>query len=136
MKQRDMLCCMGCTCSGHVHVKACPAAHPALNTCVLAAEGKSSAAGEDKGDREGGTEHLLLRGEPVGGTAFPACAVSGQSGCAPPHCARALALSRARVYMYPQLCHKQYKTAMELETHLSSYDHHHKKVTRCCALDA
>mmetsp|Transcript_7870 Transcript_7870/g.20250 ORF Transcript_7870/g.20250 Transcript_7870/m.20250 type:complete len:356 (+) Transcript_7870:217-1284(+) len=28
---------------------------------------------------------------------------------------------------YCELCHKQYKTAMELETHLSSYDHHHKK---------
>ena len=27
-----------------------------------------------------------------------------------------------------QTCHKQYKTAAELETHLSSYDHHHKKV--------
>lgn len=26
-----------------------------------------------------------------------------------------------------QTCHKQYKTAAELETHLSSYDHHHKK---------
>mmetsp|Transcript_23665 Transcript_23665/g.65633 ORF Transcript_23665/g.65633 Transcript_23665/m.65633 type:complete len:401 (-) Transcript_23665:82-1284(-) len=28
---------------------------------------------------------------------------------------------------YCELCNKQYKTAMELETHLSSYDHHHKK---------
>ena len=27
-----------------------------------------------------------------------------------------------------QTCHKQYKTAAELDTHLSSYDHHHKKV--------
>jgi len=27
----------------------------------------------------------------------------------------------------PQVCHKQYKNAAELETHLSSYDHHHKK---------
>ncbi len=28
-----------------------------------------------------------------------------------------------------QTCHKQYKTAAELETHLSSYDHHHKKAS-------
>jgi hypothetical protein len=27
------------------------------------------------------------------------------------------------------VCNKQYTTAMELEEHLSSYDHHHKKVT-------
>lgn len=27
-----------------------------------------------------------------------------------------------------QTCHKQYKSAMEMETHLSSYDHHHTKV--------
>jgi hypothetical protein len=27
-----------------------------------------------------------------------------------------------------QVCSKQYQTAMELEEHLSSYDHHHKKV--------
>ncbi len=27
-----------------------------------------------------------------------------------------------------QTCHKQYKNAMEMETHLSSYDHHHTKV--------
>ena len=31
-----------------------------------------------------------------------------------------------------QTCHKQYKTAAELETHLSSYDHHHKKVCLRC----
>jgi len=28
-----------------------------------------------------------------------------------------------------QTCRKQYKTAMEMEAHLSSYDHHHTKVT-------
>eukprot|EP00775_Hariotina_reticulata_P010839 gene10839-10995_t len=28
---------------------------------------------------------------------------------------------------YCQVCNKQYTTAMELEEHLSSYDHHHKK---------
>jgi len=28
-----------------------------------------------------------------------------------------------------QTCHKQYKSAAELDTHLSSYDHHHKKVS-------
>eukprot|EP00197_Chlamydomonas_leiostraca_P002226 CAMPEP_0202859708 /NCGR_PEP_ID=MMETSP1391-20130828/1705_1 /ASSEMBLY_ACC=CAM_ASM_000867 /TAXON_ID=1034604 /ORGANISM="Chlamydomonas leiostraca, Strain SAG 11-49" /LENGTH=237 /DNA_ID=CAMNT_0049538765 /DNA_START=68 /DNA_END=777 /DNA_ORIENTATION=+ len=28
---------------------------------------------------------------------------------------------------YCELCHKQYEKAMELEEHLSSYDHHHKK---------
>lgn len=27
-----------------------------------------------------------------------------------------------------QTCHKQYKSAAELDTHLSSYDHHHRKV--------
>lgn len=27
-----------------------------------------------------------------------------------------------------QTCHKQYEKAAELEVHLSSYDHHHKKV--------
>ena len=30
--------------------------------------------------------------------------------------------------MIVQICHKQYKSATEMETHLSSYDHHHKKV--------
>ena len=29
-----------------------------------------------------------------------------------------------------QTCQKQYKSATEMETHLSSYDHHHKKVRR------
>ncbi|KAK9826875.1 hypothetical protein WJX81_002576 [Elliptochloris bilobata] len=29
--------------------------------------------------------------------------------------------------LFCETCHKQYKTAAELETHLSSYDHHHKK---------
>lgn len=28
-----------------------------------------------------------------------------------------------------QVCNKQYQTAMELEEHLSSYDHHHKKAS-------
>ena len=32
--------------------------------------------------------------------------------------------------MCSQTCAKQYKTAGELEVHLSSYDHHHKKVLR------
>lgn len=27
----------------------------------------------------------------------------------------------------PQICHKQYKQASEMEAHLSSYDHHHRK---------
>jgi len=27
-----------------------------------------------------------------------------------------------------QVCHKQYSSASEMEVHLSSYDHHHKKV--------
>jgi hypothetical protein len=27
-----------------------------------------------------------------------------------------------------ELCNKQYKTVKEHEQHLSSYDHHHKKV--------
>jgi hypothetical protein len=35
----------------------------------------------------------------------------------------------ARVHVM-QTCHKQYKNAMEMETHLSSYDHHHTKVLR------
>ena len=26
-----------------------------------------------------------------------------------------------------QICHKQYQTAMQMEEHLSSYDHHHRK---------
>lgn len=29
-----------------------------------------------------------------------------------------------------QTCHKQYEKAAELEVHLSSYDHHHKKVSK------
>ena len=29
---------------------------------------------------------------------------------------------------YCELCNKQYKLASEFETHLSSYDHNHKKV--------
>ena len=36
---------------------------------------------------------------------------------------------RTRVVQW-QTCRKQYKTAMEMEAHLSSYDHHHTKVTR------
>lgn len=31
-----------------------------------------------------------------------------------------------------QTCRKQYKTAMEMETHLSSYDHHHTKARHRC----
>ena len=31
-----------------------------------------------------------------------------------------------------QICSKQYNTAMELDAHLSSYDHHHKKVNSAC----
>jgi len=27
----------------------------------------------------------------------------------------------------PQVCHKQYQAAHEMEEHLSSYDHHHRK---------
>ena len=27
----------------------------------------------------------------------------------------------------PQICHKQYQFAHEMEGHLSSYDHHHRK---------
>lgn len=38
-------------------------------------------------------------------------------------------LGNARVHVM-QTCHKQYKNAMEMETHLSSYDHHHTKVLR------
>lgn len=30
---------------------------------------------------------------------------------------------------YCNLCNKQYKLAMEFESHLSSYDHNHRKVT-------
>ncbi|KAL3697972.1 hypothetical protein R1sor_012048 [Riccia sorocarpa] len=32
-----------------------------------------------------------------------------------------------RKVFYRELCNKQYKLAMEFETHLSSYDHNHKK---------
>ena len=32
------------------------------------------------------------------------------------------------ILLIVQTCHKQYKSATEMETHLSSYDHHHKKV--------
>lgn len=34
-----------------------------------------------------------------------------------------------RKVFFCELCNKQYKLAMEFETHLSSYDHNHKKVT-------
>lgn len=30
---------------------------------------------------------------------------------------------------YCDLCNKQYKLAVEFETHLSSYDHNHRKVS-------
>jgi hypothetical protein len=30
--------------------------------------------------------------------------------------------------LYCELCNKQYKKASEMEMHLSSYDHHHRKV--------
>ena len=32
------------------------------------------------------------------------------------------------VYLCMQTCSKQYKNAYEMETHMSSYDHHHRKV--------
>eukprot|EP00246_Nothoceros_aenigmaticus_P014420 TRINITY_DN5454_c0_g1_i1.p1 TRINITY_DN5454_c0_g1~~TRINITY_DN5454_c0_g1_i1.p1 ORF type:complete len:102 (-),score=24.79 TRINITY_DN5454_c0_g1_i1:395-700(-) len=32
-----------------------------------------------------------------------------------------------RKVFFCELCNKQYKLAMEFETHLSSYDHNHKK---------
>ncbi|BDA46673.1 probable G patch domain-containing protein 8 [Coccomyxa sp. Obi] len=35
--------------------------------------------------------------------------------------------STAKRNLYCDTCHKQYKSAAELDTHLSSYDHHHKK---------
>ncbi|KAK9918676.1 hypothetical protein WJX75_005881 [Coccomyxa subellipsoidea] len=35
--------------------------------------------------------------------------------------------STAKRNLYCETCHKQYKSAAELDTHLSSYDHHHKK---------
>lgn len=43
-----------------------------------------------------------------------------QNMCRPPH-THSHSIST-------QVCSKQYQTAMELEEHLSSYDHHHKKV--------
>lgn len=33
-----------------------------------------------------------------------------------------------RKVFFCELCNKQYKLAVEFETHLSSYDHNHKKV--------
>ncbi|KAK9806345.1 hypothetical protein WJX72_010872 [[Myrmecia] bisecta] len=36
-------------------------------------------------------------------------------------------VSEAKRKFYCETCHKQYSSAMEMETHLSSYDHHHKK---------
>jgi len=33
-----------------------------------------------------------------------------------------------RKVFYCELCNKQYKLAAEMEVHLSSYDHNHKKV--------
>lgn len=33
-----------------------------------------------------------------------------------------------RKVFFCDLCNKQYKLAMEFETHLSSYDHNHRKV--------
>ena len=41
---------------------------------------------------------------------------------------RALLSSLKGSLLIAQICHKQYKSATEMETHLSSYDHHHKKV--------
>lgn len=35
--------------------------------------------------------------------------------------------SAAKRNLYCDTCHKQYKNAVEMETHLSSYDHHHAK---------
>lgn len=34
--------------------------------------------------------------------------------------------------LFLQICTKQYKNAREMEEHLSSYDHHHRKVS-CAA---
>lgn len=36
-------------------------------------------------------------------------------------------VSMIKKTFYCEACHKQYNTAMEMDTHLSSYDHHHKK---------
>jgi hypothetical protein len=44
-------------------------------------------------------------------------------------CAEVLAAVCCGVGVPPQVCRKQYQTAMELEEHLSSYDHHHTKVS-------
>jgi len=35
-----------------------------------------------------------------------------------------------RKVFYCELCSKQYRTVMEFEGHLSSYDHNHKKVNK------
>ena len=40
-------------------------------------------------------------------------------------------LAARKVIIVLQTCAKQYKTAGELEVHLSSYDHHHKKASTC-----
>lgn len=37
-----------------------------------------------------------------------------------------------RCFFLSQTCQKQYKSATEMETHLSSYDHHHKKASPAC----
>lgn len=56
---------------------------------------------------------------------------------APPHASQASPLHAAHQPLpsrpasfrtpWPQVCHKQYHAAHEMEEHLSSYDHHHRK---------
>lgn len=73
---------------------------------------EGGAAGENQGSYQRGAQHFLLRGAAAFEQSHTAPGPLEVICCLPPL----------------QLCNKQYKTAMELETHLSSYDHHHKKV--------
>ena len=42
-------------------------------------------------------------------------------------------LIRMTQEFYCDICDKRYKNVSEMSNHLSSYDHHHKKVSRFCA---
>jgi Zinc-finger double-stranded RNA-binding len=43
-------------------------------------------------------------------------------------------LKRITQEFYCESCDKRYKNVSEMSNHLSSYDHHHKKVLHCTAL--
>jgi hypothetical protein len=97
--------------------------------CACCVDGGGAGAAHPRGHLRRQAQPVLRRGCPS--SSFVTFGVSSAS-----RVQRLLAVTgssahsqcgNSRVHVM-QTCHKQYKNAMEMEMHLSSYDHHHTKV--------